>query len=390
MRGFMTVLRKECTDNIRDRRTIISSFSLALLGPALFVGLMAFVLNTALGTSTDAVVLTVVGSENAPQLVSYLEQQNTEISREELENPKQAVIDGSHDLILVIPETYARRFSNGEINSLPLIYDSSSLGKARRNYNQVRDMIRRFAQGIGFLRLQLRGVDPSITAPVLVQEVDTASPAARALTILATLPYLLVLVIFMGGFYLAIDTTAGEREHGSLEPLLSQPTSRTQLVLGKITATSIFGAMSLILFLASLAVAVPFVPLHKIGMSLEISLGASVGIFLVALPLIFFAASLLTVVASFAKSYKEAQTYLTIVILVPTMPLIIAQLLGVEASTSLMLVPSLSQSTLISALIIGEPVEWLHLVVSAITTGTLGAGLAWLAISLYRRESILI
>jgi len=390
MRGFMTVLRKECTDNIRDRRTIISSFSLALLGPALFVGLMAFVLNTALGTSTDAVLLTVVGSENAPQLVSYLEQQNTEISREELENPKQAVIDGSHDLILVIPETYARRFSNGEINSLPLIYDSSSLGKARRNYNQVRDMIRRFAQGIGFLRLQLRGVDPSITAPVLVQEVDTASPAARALTILATLPYLLVLVIFMGGFYLAIDTTAGEREHGSLEPLLSQPTSRTQLVLGKITATSIFGAMSLVLFLASLAVAVPFVPLHKIGMSLEISLGASVGIFLVALPLIFFAASLLTVVASFAKSYKEAQTYLTIVILVPTMPLIIAQLLGVEASTSLMLVPSLSQSTLISALIIGEPVEWLHLVVSAITTGTLGAGLAWLAISLYRRESILI
>ncbi len=390
MRGFMVVLRKECTDNIRDRRTIISSFSLALLGPALFVGLMAFVLNTALGSSTDSVALTVVGSDNAPQLVAFLEQQNTEINREELEDPKQAVIDGSHDLILVIPETYAARFSKGQINSLPLIYDSSSIGKARRNYNQVRDMIRRFAQGIGFLRLQLRGVDPSITAPVLVHEVDTASPAARALTILATLPYLLVLVIFMGGFYLAIDTTAGEREHGSLEPLLSQPTSRVQLVLGKITATSIFGAMSLILFLGSLAVAVPFVPLQKIGMSLEIGLGASLGIFLVALPLIFFAASLLTVVASFAKSYKEAQTYLTIVILVPTLPLIIAQLMGVEASPLLMLVPSLSQSTLISDLIIGEPVEWLHLIISAATTGTLGAGLAWLAISLYRRESILI
>ncbi len=390
MRGFMTVLRKECTDNIHDRRTIISSFSLALLGPALFVGLMAFVLNTALGSSTDSVALTVVGSDNAPQLVAFLEQQNTEINREELDDPKQAVIDGSHDLILVIPETYAARFSKGQINSLPLIYDSSSIGKARRNYNQVRDMIRRFAQGIGFLRLQLRGVDPSITAPVLVHEVDTASPAARALTILATLPYLLVLVIFMGGFYLAIDTTAGEREHGSLEPLLSQPTSRAQLVLGKITATSIFGAMSLILFLGSLAVAVPFVPLQKIGMSLEIGLGASLGIFLVALPLIFFAASLLTVVASFAKSYKEAQTYLTIVILVPTLPLIIAQLMGVEASPLLMLVPSLSQSTLISDLIIGEPVEWLHLIISAATTGTLGAGLAWLAISLYRRESILI
>ena len=155
-------------------------------------------------------------------------------------------------------------------------------------------------------------------------------------------------------------------------------------------ATSIFGAMSLILFLASLAIAVPFVPLQRIGMSLEIGLAACFGIFLVALPLIFFAASLLTVVASFAKSYKEAQTYLTIVILVPTLPLIIAQLLSVEASTLLMLVPSLSQSTLISDLIVGETVEWLHLVVSALTTGTLGAGLAWIAISLYRRENILI
>ena len=352
--------------------------------------MMAFVLDTAIGDSTDAVALTVVGSDNAPQLVSFLEQQNTEVTREEIRDPKQAVIDGNHDLILVIPESYGARFSNGEINSLPLIYDSSQLGKARRNYNQVRDMIRRFGQNIGFLRLQLRGVDPTITAPVLVQEVDTASPAARALSILATLPYLLILVIFMGGFYLAIDTTAGEREHGSLEPLLSQPTSRTQLVLGKITATSIFGALSLVLFLASLAVAVPFVPLQRIGMSLEIGLGACVGIFLVALPLIFFAASLLTVVASFAKSYKEAQTYLTIVILVPTMPLIIAQLLGVEASALLMLVPSLSQSTLISDLIIGEPVAGLHLVISAATTGTLAAGLAWLAISMYRRESILI
>ena len=140
----------------------------------------------------------------------------------------------------------------------------------------------------------------------------------------------------------------------------------------------------------SLAVSVPFAPLHKIGMSLEIGLGAAIGIFLVALPLILFAAALLTVVASFAKSYKEAQTYLTIVILIPTLPLIIAQILNVEPSTLLMLVPSLSQSTLISDLITGEGVAPLHVAVSAVTTGCLAAGLTWIAIALYRRENILI
>jgi sodium transport system permease protein len=238
--------------------------------------------------------------------------------------------------------------------------------------------------------LQLRGIDPSLTRPIVIQEVDTASPAARALTILATFPYFLVLVIFMGGFYLAIDTTAGEREHGSLEPLLTQPISRAQLVMGKLTATCVFSALSLILFLVSFALAVPFVPLERIGMSLEIGLLDCIAVFLISLPLIALAAALLTVVASFAKSYKEAQTYLTIVILIPTFPLILTRLMNVETSIWLMLVPSLSQANLISDVISNQLVLASHLALSASVTAGLAAALAYLAIWLYRRETILI
>jgi len=227
-------------------------------------------------------------------------------------------------------------------------------------------------------------------APVMVQEIDTASPAARALSLLATLPYLLVLVVFMGGFYLAIDSTAGEREHGSLEPLLCQPISRSELVLGKLLATSVFSAASVALFLASLAIAIPFTPLHRIGMSLEITLATCVSIFLISIPLMLFGAALLTVVASFAKSYKEAQTYLTLVILVPTLPLIVTQLMNVEASIVLMSVPSLSQSLLINDLISSAPIDPSYVVVSAVCTSIAAALLAWLATYLYSRERILI
>jgi len=387
---FLTVLGKECRDNIRDRRTIISSFSVAVLGPALFVALMAFVLNTALGESSEPVQLTITGSEAAPNLVAYLESQNTIIDKLELADPRQAVISGAHALVLIIPEDYAERFSNGAITTVSLIYDSSDIGKARRNFMMARQFISTYAQTIGLLRLQLRGVDPSVTMPIQVQEVDTASPAARALAILATLPYLLVLVIFMGGFYLAIDATAGEREHGSLEPLLSQPVSRVQLVLGKVAATSVFSAASLALFLASLALSLPYAPLDKVGMSLNIDVAMAATVFLVALPLIAFAAALLNVVASFARSYKEAQTYLTLVILIPTLPLIITRLMNVEPSAALMLIPSLSQGTLINDLIAGNPMDWLYLLISVGATGTFAGLLTLLAVFLYRREQILI
>lgn len=390
MNRLLTVLSKECRDNIRDKRSIISSLSLAVLGPVLFIGMMTFVLNTAIGASDEPVELAIAGAENAPQLVAHLERQNTTIEFVTTSTPKQEVIEDRFDLLLVIPEDYGERFARGEINSVSLIYDGSSIGSSQRNFNVVRGMIRNYAQLIGVLRLRLRGIDPTVISPVIVQEVDTASPAARALSVLATLPYLLVLVIFMGGFYLAIDATAGEREHGSLEPLLSQPVSRTQLVLGKIFAASIFSAASLIVFLLSMMVSVPLVPLYKIGMSLEIGPGSALGIFLLALPLMVFGAALLTVVASFAKSYKEAQTYLTVVILVPTLPLIIAQLMSVKSSAAIMLVPSLSQATLIGELLTGSPISALYVALSAIATSAGAALLAWAAISLYSRERILI
>jgi len=387
--SFRVVLAKECIDNMRDRRTLLSSFSLAALGPIFLVGVMVFVLERALGESDEPVSFAVIGASHAPQLMRYLEDQDTDIVNIASADPKALVASGDYDLVLVIHDDYADRYMQGITNSLTLAHDSSELSSTRQQLMKLNAMLYRYSRTIGMLRLQLRGVDPSISLPIVTQELDIASPAARALTVLASLPYFLVLVIFMGGFYLAIDTTAGEREHGSLEPLLSQPAGRSQLVLGKIVATSVFGAVGLVLFLISLYIAVPFVPFERLGMALEIGVWQLLGVFFVSLPLIFFAAALLTVVASFAKSYKEAQTYLTLVILVPTLPLIFAQLTNVDATLSTMFVPSLGQAGLMADLIKGDSVPALNVAVSMIMTGLWGAALALIATRLYQREGIL-
>ena len=387
--SLSVVLKKECLDNFRDKRTIMSSFSLAVLGPIFFVGIMVFVLERALGEADDAIEFAVIGAEYAPQLMANLREYAVDITEVETDAPRELVVEGEHALVLVISPDYGERYSKGNVNTLQLIHDSSKISSTRRHLSLLRSYISRYSRTIGLLRLQLRGIDPNIANPVATQEIDVSSPAARALTVLASLPYFLVLVIFMGGFYLAIDTTAGEREHGSLEPLLTQPISRAQLVLGKIGATAIFGGLSLAIFLVSLAFAVPFVPFQRIGMALEIGAAQLVPIFFLCLPLLLFAAALLTVVASYAKSYKEAQTYLTLVVLVPTLPLIFAQLTNVETTFGIMFVPSLSQANLMADIIKGDVVEGLNVAVSMTTTFIYGALLTLLSVHLYSRERIL-
>ncbi len=388
-----TVLKKECLDNVRDKRTIIASFSLALLGPLAFAALMTFFLNRALGASDEVIDFSLIGAEHAPGLVSYLESQNTEIKMIDVaegDDPRALVTSGTEDLLLVIPPNFAERFAAGEPNSLALIYDSSELGSARRRARSLDAVLSTYGRTVALMRLQLRGVDPMLASPIIVRDVDVASPAERAMMVLTTLPYLILVVAFMGGFYLAIDSTAGEREHGSLEPLLTQPVTRGQLVIGKIAATSVFAAASLVVFLVSFYLAVPFIPLERIGMSLDVDGGTILAMLAVMLPLIWFAAALLTVAASFAKSYKEAQTYLSILIMVPTLPVMLVQMSGVEASLPLMTIPSYSQSALIRNLITAEPITTLEVTVSVICTCVLAALLTWLAVRLYRRENILI
>ena len=147
------VYRKECLDNVRDRRTILASFSLAVLGPVFFVGVMVFVLERALGESNDAIEFSVVGADYAPQLMDYLRNQNTEIEELESDAPRDLVINGDQQLVLVINEDYAERYQKGSVNTLVLIHDSSQLSSTRRHLSILRSHINGYSRVVGLLRM---------------------------------------------------------------------------------------------------------------------------------------------------------------------------------------------------------------------------------------------
>jgi sodium transport system permease protein len=239
------------------------------------------------------------------------------------------------------------------------------------------------------LRLLARGVHPDALAPLRIDELDVSTAAGRAVALLGTLSYFLMLATLIGGFYLAIDTTAGERERGSLEPLLTTPVRRSSLLLGKMAATVCYMWLSLALTLAAFAVAIDRLPLERLGMSSSFGPAGALHAFAILAPFAPLGAALMTLVASFTKSYKEAQTYLTLALLVPTLPLVFATMLGVRAGAALMWLPSLSQHLLVTALIKHETVPRFYYWESALATLAVGALLAWAAMRCYEREAVL-
>jgi sodium transport system permease protein len=254
---------------------------------------------------------------------------------------------------------------------------------------RLQGALRAYAERIGALRVLARGVSPGVARPIIVDAWDVSTPAGRSALLLGILTYFLLFATLMGGMYLATDATAGERERKSLEPLLTLPVSRTSLLLGKVAATWVFMLVSLALTLIAFAVALRFLPLDELGMSSGLSAVTAVAAFLVLAPFALMGAFLMTLVASFTRTYKEAQTWLGLLLLVPTLPVAVATVLDVQPTQALMWVPSMSQHLLILALIKQETIAPLMVLQCVVSTLLYSLLLALVTIRLYKREALL-
>lgn len=388
---LLTVLRKELRETFRDRRTLVSSLLMGpLLAPLLLVGGMQLSLERSLDSAEETVPLTVAGSERAPGLLGFLRERGIRITPREgtAEDIAGWVAKDKELVVLEVREGFGEALLAGQPARLVLHSDRSGT-TASRHAGRVGRNLDAWASRIAAARLQVRGVSPSLMQPVVIDTVDLSTPTSRATLILGVLSYMVLLVMLSGGLYLAIDATAGERERGSLEPLLTLPVPREHLIYGKVLATVVMMSLALGLMLAVLALALRRLPLEEIGMSVDFGPAMALAIFGAMLPFTLVGASLLTVVASFTRSYKEAQTWLGMVLLVPTLPIAVAGVLEVEPSPALMLVPSLSQHLLMQGLLRGEPLPASDAAISVCSTLAVGFALLWLAGRLYRREKIL-
>jgi sodium transport system permease protein len=391
IRTIRTVMAKELRETLRERRTLVNSLLIGpVFAPLFFILVLKLALARSISGQDDLAPVTVVNAAAAPNLVQQLREGGLDVTeREGSEVDIRRWIVAQNELVVLrVPESFGARFLEGKPAAIQMYADGSD-SKASKHSARVRGAIGAYAARVGSLRLQARGISPSVIQPVVIDDVDVSTPSARATLVLGMLSYVILLATLMGGLYLAIDATAGERERGSLESLLTLPVVRDHLIYGKIAATAVMMLAALAIVTASIALSLEAVPLETFGMSANFGADVVWRVFLTVAPFALISAAVLTVVASFTRTYKEAQSWLGIVLLVPTVPIAIATVLSVRPQASLMLVPSLSQHLLIQGLIRDDPLPAAWAVLAAASCIVLGLLLAWLAGRLYRREAIL-
>lgn len=388
-RATLTVFLKEVRENLRDRRTVLSAFLTGpLLGPVLFVMLINLQISQQLDKADQPLHVPVIGAQYAPHLVDALKEGGI-VPDAAVADPGLAVRKQDADVVLRVAADYGAAWRKGEPVQVEMFYDSSRQSTSSA-VGRVRKLVEAYAREQGAMRLVARGLSPGTAWPVQVAARDQATPQSRAVLLFAMLPYFFVIALFIGGMPLAIDLTAGERERQSLEPLFANPVARWKILAGKLAAICAFSFASLAITLLAFAVVGRFIPAEKLGMELDLGWHFAGIVLLLMLPLVLLLASLQSLVAAFAKSYREAQTYVSLLMLLPILPSIALTVLPFKPQAWMYAVPLLGQNLGIMQQLRGDGVTSAQLALCL--AGTLAAALLAMGVTaqLYRSERLAI
>ncbi|MGY4831578.1 ABC transporter permease [Sphaerotilaceae bacterium SBD11-9] len=346
------VFRKELVDALRDRRTLlVVLLSAVLLGPMVLIALSGLL--ASFEARAERRVVVAVGMEHAPGLKNFLERQSFSVKTAPADHEARLRNSRLGDAVLVVPERFEAELLAGEQPVLEVVSDSGNR-QSQASAGRLVQLVQAYGRERGQVSLLMRGVSPELLSPLQVEERDLASTQTRAAQLTGMLPFFVIMAVLYGALNAALDTTAGERERASLEPLLMTPAARSALVMGK------WGAVAALAMLIAVLSCLSFLPAQWLLRSetlqamFQFGLREAVKFLVVLLPFAAALSALLMAVAIRCKSFKEAQASSTIVILaVSLLPLVTIFNESGEARWHLW-VPALAQYTLMMRTLKGE------------------------------------
>jgi sodium transport system permease protein len=378
-RGAWIVYLKELVDALRDRRTLaVVLLSSVALGPAVLVLVSQLV--AGIEKRAEARVVVVQGIEHAPTLRNYLERQTYTIETAPPDHEQKLKDSKLGEPVVVVPADFEAQLARGEVPVVELLASAGNQ-RAQGGLRRVGALLRGFNQEQAMLRLAVRGVSPAALEAVQVEERDLADPAARAAQLATMVPYFVLMAVLYGALNAALDTTAGERERGSLEPLLMNPASRGALVLGKWGAVASVSMLIAVLSCLSFLPAQAMLRSETLAAMFRFGPGEAAGCIALLLPLAGALSAVLMAIAIRCRSYKEAQANTTVVMLAITMLPLVAWFSQEGTAPWHLWVPALAQTTLMARVLKGEPIA----PVDAATPALVSVVLAVLALAYVAR-----
>ena len=381
-----TVLTKEISDHLRDKRSMVLSLLFPLMAPLT----VALLLNLVAGANIEgkdgrvrAIGAAVSGRAFAPKLVEFLKINQIALvdAPDNREEREALVSDGVLPFVLVIPESAAGR----DRYQVEVITDRTN-PKSISGSAEVMRMIAAYSRIEAERQVKSAGLSDRIVTPIMVAQVNVGRAPNAAYLFYNMVPSLVLFMVFMGAVYLAIDTSVGERERGSLEPLLTAPVARWELLLGKSLAALLFTGLIVAINLAAFRASLVWAVAGAEGMASPPSIGTFIGMYLVAVPLMALAVSIQMTIATLSRSAKEAQIYLGLLPIIPLVPGVILVFSPVNVGIVQSSVPIFGQLTLFLALIGERDFSFLHILLSGFFTLVAAALVFWLATRLFSRE----
>lgn len=347
------LFKKEFIDSIRDKRSVFAALLGAFFTPLFFAGMMIFTLDKA--SSVDELYVEIQNPEQAEHIVALLAKEKI-FHAEKPEKGKKITVNGEEEehseVVLTFADDFAENLAKGKKAEVVLLSDRSKK-ESRDQLSRIKGVIGGYQNQLVSMKLIARGISPTVLNAIQVKENDISSPTSKSAMILGMLGVMILVTVFVSSTNVAIDSSAGERERNSLELLLMQPVSTLDVVIAKALNTASFSIIGGTLTIMLTAVVIPFIPLHKLGAAFNFDFNTAITIWLIVMPLAFFAAAFQLATAFHAKSFKEAQSYIQYTIMVPIILPMMLEITNYK-HPALSYLPIFSQQQAISKLFRGE------------------------------------
>lgn len=399
---IVTVYLKELKDSLRDRRTLISMVVVpTLLMPLLMFGASLVMSKVMKKAQAEGTALVIVGGADSPGIVAALKADPKFRIVEAQGDYKQMVSEKKIRLAVEIPEGFEAALKSGKPQAVTLYHYQGEM-KSGMGVGEVDRFFRDLREKTVEARLAAHGLSKDLVQPFDIRRENVAPPAKVGGNIIGGIvPYMIIILCFTGAMYPAIDLTAGEKERGTMETLLCSPVHRVNIVLGKFLMVMTASVATMTLTLVSTAASFMAAGSFFAGRAMKGGAGGGgggfiptidpagiLGVFTLIAPVAVLFAALLLTISLFAKSYKEAQSYVSPLIIVVLMPAMMGMMPGVELGPKTALIPILNICLACKEMLSGVW-NWGYLAMIFGSTALIAAGGIALCVRMFNREDVM-
>jgi sodium transport system permease protein len=384
---IVTSLQKELLDASRDRRTLLTIFITAIVMGPVFLVLMANYVSS-LEQKNSVRQLMVDGIEHSPELANFLARNDYRVIAPPADYDRRIRNGDLQDAVVVVPGDFRDRFAHGETIDIVLEFDESR-NAAQASIRRAENLLQAFSREVAATRLVARGISPDVLRVVNVDRLNTATPKQQGAFLLFLIPMFGLIGAMVGSMSAAIDSTAGERERGSLEPLLMNPVELGALVVGKWITVAMHSCGVVILTMLSFAIAASLTPSDRLGALFQFGAPEFLRFCALMLPFAAMIAAFQMLVATYGRTYKEAQTYASYIALVVNFVPLITVFSAMRDAWWQLLVPALAQQMVLSRVLRGDVVGPIDYLVPLLVAALLAVACLFGLTRLLRRERII-